>query len=223
MKLSAQAWAVVSNVIKKIKQHPFIEELGVGTLASDKFAYYSQQDEIYSKNYKAYCSLLAQKVPLEHQAFFLESAQETMTLDQQANKLCVKTVPDYVSESMSRSLFDHTQHLHHICRAEPACMGMAGLLPCYRVYLEVGLHLVSFKRSYGTPNPFEHWIERYSSLKYSESVEEAIHVFDSLAEKTTHLNQRKMLREFYNSTCFELNFWDDSYHKRRICKATGMM
>ena len=216
MKLSVQAWAVVSNIVKKIKHHIFIEELGMGTLSDDKFTYYSEQDKIYSKHYKACCRILGEKVPFEHQAFFLESAQETMTLDQQVNKLCARTVPDYASENMSPSLFSHTRHLHHLCRAEPVCLPMAGLLPCYRVYLEVGLHLASSKRVHGTPNLFDHWIERYSSVKYRESVEEATHIFDSLAEKTTPLNKHRMLREFYGSTCFELNFWDDTYHKRQL-------
>lgn len=216
MKLSVEAWAVVSKIFNKIKKHPFIKELGMGTLAQDKFDCYSEQDKIYSQHHKVCCSVLGQKVPFEHQAFFLESAQETMTLDQQVNKLYTKTMLDTSSRHMSPSLFHHMHHLHHLCKAEPASVGMAGLFPCYRVYLEVGFHLASFKRSHRGPHPFDHWIERYSSIKYRESVEEATHVFDSLAEKTTHLNKQKMLREFYGSTCFELNFWDDSYYKRKF-------
>jgi len=216
VKLSIQAWTVVSSIVKKIKQHPFIEELAKGTLSFDKFDYYSAQDQIYSQHHKACSRLLAQKASLEYQFFFREAAQNTMELDQKANKLCTKAIVDYAAENMSPSLFYHTRDLHQLCRTEPVCVGMAGLFPCYKIYLEVGLHLAHLRKNDDKLNPFEDWIQRYSSAQYSDSVAQATDVFDSLAAKTTALNQHKMLTVFYSSSFFELNFWDDSYYKRHI-------
>ena len=51
MTFSELAWDKNTELYQKILQHPFNQELAVGALSSDKFAYYIEQDSLYLKEF----------------------------------------------------------------------------------------------------------------------------------------------------------------------------
>ncbi len=75
-KESAQMW-------KSIFSHPFIQELGRGTLAKDRFFYFLTQDWLYSQDFARALCLVGSKAPTpeylqmyaKHAAFVVEAEQ----------------------------------------------------------------------------------------------------------------------------------------------------
>lgn len=65
-------------------------------------------------------------------------------------------------------------------------------------------------------NPFSKWIDIYSSEGFEEVVNEALVVFDELANQTTKKLQNKMLEAFHTSTALEWHFWNDAYNQNEF-------
>lgn len=216
MKLSIKSCNLVSNLLKNIKSHPFIQELGEGTLAYDKFEYYLDQDSLYLKNYKRCSSFLAYRVPPEHQSFFLRSAPETINLEQAMQQSFSQIYDLKKSKKITPALFNHIPYLLDICSTHPPSIGMAAMFSCLKVYDEIGLHLHNTMPLKQRPFLFEQWIKHYNTEKHKASVNKATELFDLFADNATEITRNKMLETFYKSTQFELKFWDDVYNKRAV-------
>ena len=64
-----------------------------------------------------------------------------------------------------------------------------------------------------THNPYQKWIETYSSKEFSDSVQKAISIFDEISLTAPKEVQNLMLEAFYKSTVLEWHFWNDSYNQ----------
>ena len=63
MTFTQELWQSTRHLYDAILAHPFNTELAAGTLNSDRFTYYVQQDELYIK---VYARALAQVALLAH-------------------------------------------------------------------------------------------------------------------------------------------------------------
>lgn len=94
------------------------------------------------------------------------------------------------------------------CLNDSLEVGMASLLPCFWIYREVGNYI---EKHADKSNPYYRWIETYASEGFSNTVDEAIGIFDMLADNTTENMRQRMLDAFYKSACLEWHFWNDAY------------
>lgn len=211
MTLSQKAWALSDTIIHAIKEHPFNQELTEGTLAKDKFAYYLEQDTHYLQIFSKCQAMIASKIPPQYFINFLRYAEYTLITEQEVvHEFFNKLFNFEKSGLLAPATLNYTNHLLHICSNEPVEIAVAAVLPCFWVYREVGLSIAKLSNH---NNPYARWIETYASDDFNATVNEAIHIFDHLAEETSPTMRKKMLDTFYKSTCLEWYFWDDAYHK----------
>lgn len=211
MKLSETAWNMSLPVVEAIKKHPFNRELAQGTLAMDKFAYYIEQDIIYLQCFSRCLALIASKAPFDYVRCFLRYADYTSLGEQEVVHHYFKETFHFKKTNLiTPATLSYTSYLLAICMSEPVEIAIASILPCFWVYREVGLSIIES----ATPtNPFSKWISTYAGESFSNTVNEAINIFDAVASNTSDKIRSSMLDAFYKSTVLEWHFWNDSYNK----------
>jgi thiaminase/transcriptional activator TenA len=212
MVYSAQAWESVRHVTDAILEHPFNQELALGTLSQDKFAYYIEQDSRYLHDFAICHAIIASKIQSEYIRIFLRYADTTIIDEHEVVHQYFKQIYQFESTGkITPATLSYTSYLLRICSTEPVEVAVAVILPCFWVYREVGL---AISKNSAPDNPFARWIETYASADFSATVDEAISIFETLAAKTTPEIRQRMLEAFYNSTVLEWHFWNDAYHKK---------
>lgn len=211
MKLSTKAWQKTSNIYNAIINHPFNQELMNGTLDKSKFAYYIEQDVLYLRDFSRCHAIIASKIPLEYMNNFLKYAEYVLIAEQEVVHQFFKKEFNFSETGLiTPATLSYTSYMLRSCLNEPVEVGLASLLPCFWIYREVGLFIAE---NTDKNNPYYRWIETYSSEGFSAAVNDAIEIFDAMAENTTEAIREKMLDAFYKTTCLEWHFWNDSYKK----------
>lgn len=209
MKHSIKAWDMAAPIFTAIIQHPFNQELMSGTLSQHKFNYYIHQDSLFLKDYSSCFALIASKIQPEYVSTFLNFAQvyaeNSRTL---VEKYCRRDEGASNPHKLSRATQSFTSYLLSVAAVEPVEVAVAALLPTFWIYRETALLIEK-----GSPanNPYAEWISAYTGKEFAEHVEQAISIFDALAEKTTDEIRQKMLEAFSKCTMLEWHFWNDVY------------
>lgn len=212
MKLSTRAWRQVSPTFDAIKQHPFNRELIDGSLSKIKFACFLDNDVYHLKNFARCLGIIARKAHT-HQHFFwcYDDSPFKEVLDfvhfYFKNEL---NLPE--TKNITRATKHYSDYLLRTTACEPVEIAIAAILPCFWIYRELGFWIVANK-SVDKQHPFARWIETYSSESFSDSVDEAIQIFDETGRFCTHTTQQRMLDSFVKSTYFEWHFLNDAYHQ----------
>ncbi len=91
-------------------------------------------------------------------------------------------------------------------------MSVAGLLPCFWIYREVG-RSIAVRSS--EDNRYRAWIDTYSGEAFEASVDRMIGLTDALAEAANETTRRRMALAFAKATTLEWMFWDSAYRDER--------
>ena len=210
MKLSELAWQKISVTFDKIIKHPFIQEMMLGTLAKDKFAYFMEQDAIYLKDYAKCIAIITVEIPIKYKLDFIKYTKSTIAYDKEIEDYFLAH-PEYQSNLHTRATEGYTGHLIKSCTTEPVEVAVAAILACEWIYKELGSYLYN---NSVTDNPYDPWITSLIDPEYIESVHNLIDIFDDLGTKTPNSTQYMMLDIFAKSSIWELYFWDDAYTKQ---------
>jgi len=214
MSFSQEAWKFSEKVIDAIKNHPFNQELMKGTLDTDKFAYYIEQDNIYL-NYFAKChAIIASRISRKYSIQFLKHAQNSIIAEEQVlHEFFIKEFKLQSTGLITMATLSYTSYLLSVCLTEPIKVAVAAVVPCFWVYSEVGLFIA---KNSNESNKYSRWIETYTSEKFAESVNEIIATLDIMAENADENTRKSMLDAFYKSTYLELHFWNDAYNEAKF-------
>jgi thiaminase (transcriptional activator TenA) len=214
MLLSQHAWDNAQATIVAIQEHPFNQELASGTLSSEKFSYYIEQDAVYLKDFSRCHAIIAAKVPVPCIRQFLNYADYALIAEQDVVHQFFREKFKIVNTGLlTMATLCYTSYLLRTCYHDPIEVAVAAVLPCFWVYRHVGLHIA--KRAFPN-NPYQRWIDTYVSDEFGQSVNDIIHTFDALAKQATVSTQQAMLRAFAHSTCLEWHFWNDAYHQTHL-------
>ena len=207
---SNHVWQTVSLIWGSISKHPFLLELQQGTLPVEKFRFYIIQDYLYLGAFgRAAAAALAMAPD-----------------DETARKLLLR-VSTPVERPLHTDLFDKlgvTQD--EISRSTPAptnlaymnhievsmdlgglATGVAALLPCPRIYHEVGKILQV------PPHPiYRAWQSTYADGILEASVSAWSELVDQLAERSGPDTRAAMTRAYLTSARYEYMFWSMAYN-----------
>jgi thiaminase/transcriptional activator TenA len=82
------------------------------------------------------------------------------------------------------------------------------VLPCYRIYWEVGREL----QRRGSPDPrYQRWIDLYGSEDFGDVVREVLAVADKLGPGLEAAERERVHRHFRVTSRYEWMFWDMGY------------
>ena len=213
MRFTNSLWAKIEPLYDKIISHPFNVELAQGTLDVAKFKYYVQQDSLYLLDYSRALALVGAKAPTSNRVNdFLAFAKDGMWVEEQLHQTFFKQFSITPAEDKQPGCFAYTNFLLAECAAKPYEVGVASLLPCFWIYREVGMNIVTKS----VPNnPFQDWINTYSGDEFRISVTKAIEIVDEAADSASTKMKEEMTKSFMTSTKLEWIFWDAAYNLKQ--------
>ncbi len=211
MKWSEQAWLSAKPVYDKILELPFILELTRGTLPRDIFSFYIRQDAVYLGEYgKVLTGIASRMEEPKHRKAFIQFAGNTVSVEQVLHASFIRTQQgERIAASPSCLLY--TSYLHKQLANAPVEVALAAVLPCFRIYKEVGDHIL--KHQTKGNNPYQSWIDTYGGEEFERSVTTAMTVCDEIASQCTNVRQQEMMEAYLVCSRFEWMFWESAYRQ----------
>lgn len=209
MSFSDDAWRSVAPWFDAICRHPFLRGLTDGSLPEDTFVRYLVDDAHYLDRYARVLAQLAVRAPDPAGIELLaSSASGAIAAERELHRGFLvprgldpdaDTVPEPTPTCVA-----YTGSLESTAFTGAFDVGLAAVLPCFRVYAEVGRHIIE-RRAPGD-HSYAPWIETYAAPEFDEAVRRMEAYVDSVAH-----NHESMLSAYQRSTRFEWMFWDASW------------
>lgn len=213
MKFSDQLWNSIEPVYDEILQLPFNRELMQGTLSRDRFIFYLKQDSYYLADFTRALSMVGLRShDMVQVEAFLEFALGAVKVERALHESFFERYDVPGSIEKSPTCFNYTNFILNKAALDSVAVGIAGVLPCFWIYREVGHHI--HERA-ADNNPYQEWIDTYASQPFSDDVDQAIDILDDVAEQQTEEEKQRMMAAFNYSTRLEWMFWDSAYQKEQ--------
>ena len=138
---SAYLWNQASYVWEAVSEHPFLSELQDGTLPVEKFRYYILQDYLYLGGFgRAAAAALAQAPDTESAVRLLKRVTTPVERPLHGALFDALGVSEEEAEASSPSPTNlaYMNHIEVSMDMGGLACGVAALLPCPRIYHEVG-------------------------------------------------------------------------------------
>lgn len=213
MPFSRDAWAANAAAYETIRTMPFNTELAAGTLPRETFQGYIVQDAHYLEGFARALSLAAAKAPTADRLLqFCEAAREAIVVERALHgsffaewgldAAAVEAIP------VSATTHHYVSFLMATAYAEPYEVVLAGVLPCFWIYLEIGKDLAGRT---APDNPYKAWIDEYAGEEFAAAVAGAIAATDAAAETAGPRTLAAMHTAYTAATRLEFMFWDSAY------------
>ncbi|MEM6746970.1 MAG: thiaminase II [Pseudomonadota bacterium] len=212
---SQQAWDRNLRLYQTTRDMPFNRELSEGTLKREAFRHYMIQDAHYLEGFARALSLVSAKgLTADHVVQFAEAAAVAIVVERSLHAEFFRTF-DVSEEEFQQTertpVCDHyVGFLLSTAALQPFEVGLAGLLPCFWIYREVGHHI---HKNASQNNPYRAWIDTYAGEDFSAAVDRVIAALDQVAETTSAMNIDLMHAAYRRSAQLEWMFWDGAYRQ----------
>lgn len=209
MQFTQQLWQQITPIYEAILAHGFVQELTAGTLPSEKFHYYIQQDALYLSDFSRALAQLAAKAhePADVLAF-AEFASNAIRVERVLHESYFTSFGIRAGETKMPACFAYTNFLLATTTYQSLAVGAAAVLPCFWIYGEVGKFIYA---KAANPNPYQSWIDTYAGEDFDRAVRQMLEMTDRLAEKSSDAGRSMMQEAFVQSSRLEWYFWNDAY------------
>lgn len=217
MKFSERLYEKLQPIWRKNHAHPFVQGMGDGSLAKEKFRFYMVQDYVYLIDYAKLFALGAVKAnDLETMGIFAKlldsTLNEEMALHRQYAEQFGISEEELEQAQPAPVTLAYTHYMLHVAQNGTIAELLAALLPCMWSYWEIGKELS------GKPGAIEHelygdWIQMYSSNEFGELAQWCIQLFDTVTDRKPEGELVQLEEIFLNTTRFEYMFWDMAYNE----------
>ncbi len=207
---------------RDIFAHPFIQDLGEGTLSRERFRFFVEQDYLYLNVFAKVLLLVGAKAEdIDTLAMFADHASGVArvehTLHERYAELLGMAPDDLKRVRKARVTREYTGHLLEVARTGNLAEGVASVLPCYWIYREVGLMLGGQAGTAADPggNFYADWVAAYASERFARSTSQQLELADRLGREASEPVRRRMRGHFVASSRYEHAFWDQAYRLAR--------
>lgn len=200
---------------RQIHEHPFVVEMGRGTLAKEKFGYYMVQDYLYLVEYCRLFALAAMKSQdLETMGKFAELLHATLHVEmdlhrQYAAKFGI-TPEEMETAKIAPTAHAYSRHLLHTTQNGTIAEMVTAILPCQWGYHEIALRL---QEQGGASNGslYEEWVKMYASEEFGQLSVWLRGWLDEIAETLTEAERERLVELYVTGSRYEWMFWEMSY------------
>lgn len=216
MKFTEVLFKEVKELWDEYLEHPFVKEIGEGTLSKDKFKNYLIQDYLYLKDYAKVFSMGVMKAKTIEEMKFYYNAMKGVMEDETAvhiNYLKEFGLSTEETEKQNNELITSSYANYMIGIAlKGDCKEIAmATMPCTWSYYYIGKHLYdTYKKTLDT-NFYKPWIEEYSSPGFKECVEEWQEYVNTICSNLNKEEINNLKEIFINSSLYEMEFWNMAY------------
>ena len=195
--------------------HPFVQELGLGTLDKKKFQFYLLQDYQYLLQYAKVFALGAVKADSEELMIRLTNVQKSVLDEINLHRQYMEKFSISREEMMDvkSSLFNRTYTANMLAVGQTGDLAeiLATVFPCAWTYNDYARRLKAQYADRLEGNFFKTWIEAYASPEFEESFAWFYDTLDELVADKTDVQKAKVEQIFISSVEFEYLFWDMAY------------
>ena len=219
MSFSRSLKAKASKVWEEGYNHPFLQELGKGTLDKEKFKFYLLQDYLYLIQYAKVFAIATVKSDTEElmtnfsTSQFLILAKE-MDIHREYMASFGVTQEELLSAKPSLYNIAYTANMLAFGQTGGLAEILAVIFPCAWTYADYAKRL---KKQYADcleGNFYKTWIDSYASDDFSDSFEWFYEALDNLVSNMTDKQREKITEIFISSVEFEYLFWDMAYKRQ---------
>jgi thiaminase/transcriptional activator TenA len=216
IRFSDQAWQRTARLREAIHRLPFNTELAAGSLEPDRFRVYIVQDALYLGRFARVLAIAAAKAPdSDAMQSFAQSALSAVAVEQALHGRYLREFgidPAGIGDAeTSPDCLAYTSYLLAAAYHEPWEVLVAALLPCFRIYWDVGCTIA---QKAAPDNPYRAWIDTYADERFGKAVETAVAIGDRAATAVTAATRAAMLAAFVRACQYEWLFWDGAYQGR---------
>lgn len=215
MLFTPKAWQDNLAIYQKILAMPFNQELKNGTLKQAVFRDYMVQDAHYLEGFSRCLAATAARAQTSEQIAVLSSSAngaiiEERSLHETYLKEFYISEDEYNKTEPSPICELYISYLTKLAYQAPFEVALAGLLPCFQIYYEVGQWMA---QNPCKDNPYQGWVDAYSGPEFEESVQKFIHIINKIADKASDDIVAEMHKAYTKATKLEWMFWDSAYHQ----------
>jgi thiaminase (transcriptional activator TenA) len=216
IRFSDEAWQRTARLREAIHRLPFKTELAAGSLAPDRFRVYIVQDALYLGRFSRALAIAAAKAPdSDAMQSFGHSALNAVAVEQALHGRYLREFgidPAGIGDAEpSPDCLAYTSYLLAAAYHEPWEVLVAALLPCFRIYWDVGCAIA---QQAAPENPYRAWIDTYADERFGKAVQTAVMIGDRAATAVTAATRAAMLAAFVRACRYEWLFWDGAYQRR---------
>jgi thiaminase/transcriptional activator TenA len=212
---TAAATDATAELRRAIHALPFNRALADGSLPAETFRFYIVQDSLYLADYARALAAAAAKAPdAAALTTFAGSAQGAIAVERE---LHARYFADFgldpeaaAAAEPSPACLGYTGYLLGLAQTAGFAETVAGILPCFTVYDEVGR---AIDAEAAADNPYRAWIDTYADPAFGEAVAEVAAIADRTAATAGPDTVAAMHRAFLRSTRFEWLFWDTAWRR----------
>lgn len=219
MKFSELLKKNAQPILQKQFEHPFVKGLGDGTLPLDKFRYYMIQDSLYIVEYARAMAWVAPLMPeVKDILSMLDAAKQSFQIEAMLKEQYFKqfgiTLEDALRAEFSPTCKAYIDHLFRYTRNGTLAEGMAAILPCGWVYIEIGHRFTSGKKIPDN-HPYKLWLITYAVPEFRDMVDWWFEILDTAV---IGYPKRELfhIEEIFQQSCrYEWMFWDLGWKKAK--------
>jgi len=200
--------------------HPFVQQLGQGTLAPEAFKFYLVQDYLYLLQYaKMFAAAVVKADTEELMAGFSRSQDYILNGEMELHRAYMKQfgISEEEAAAAKASLYNrcYTANMLHYGLTGGLAELLAAVFPCAWTYADYGTRLkADFAVQYEN-NPYKSWIDMYASEDFAASFAWFYDALDGLVEHMPPAQRENIAEIFASSVEFEYLFWDMA-HKQQM-------
>jgi len=199
--------------------HPFVQELGAGTLDKEKFKFYLLQDYLYLLQYsKVFATAVLKSDTEELMTGFTASQYYILANEMNVHREYMKGFGITQAEMLlvKPSLYNRTYTANMLSHGLTGGLAevLAAVFPCAWTYADYGKRLKEQYADKLEGNFYRTWIENYASAEFSDSFEWFYGALDNLVAGMTDGQRGKIEDIFISSVEFEYLFWEMAYKRQ---------
>ncbi len=208
MTFTDDAWAAIAAVRRAIDGHPLLTGLHDGTLDRGVFVGYLAQDAQYLAAYgRVLAGCAMQATDADETAFWAERAHESVAVERALHQ---SHLAGAQPAEPSPTCLGYTSYLWSLSAQGSYPVLVAGLLPCFWIYDDVGRR---FSEQAGdlSRHPYGDWIATYGDPAFTEATGQVREITDRLAQESGPQVRHRMLAAFVTASRYEWMFWDAAW------------
>jgi thiaminase/transcriptional activator TenA len=211
MTTSEDLRAHAADIWQRQHRHPFVIEIGDGTLDLGVFRRWVRQDYLFLIEYGRVLALCAARAPdLATMRRFAALAHETLGKEMDLHRsFCAELGIDEAAlerEAPAPTTRAYTDFLVRTASTGDFAEAAAAVLPCMWGFSEIGRRLAAR----GRPDDprYAAWVDVYASDEFAELAGWCRSVVDRVGDGAPDVVLAAMREAFWVSSAYELAFWD---------------
>ncbi len=206
---SERAWARAGALREHIDALPFLRGLADGTLPTETFRHYLEQDSAYLHGYARALAGLAARAPDAGAAeLWSGAATGAVVAERELHADLLELLgPGHDRPEPSPTTQGYRSWLVATAATASYPVAVAAVLPCFWVYADVGARLAGHAETV-PDHPYARWVRAYADPAFAAVTGRAVAALDDVAARVTAAEQAEMAAAFDLAVRYEWMFWD---------------